>query len=436
MAAKSSIEIVCFVEETLESLVYEESNIRIFRLDHLGIYVSGVRSVARMLSGVVKALVIDSRWTYSAFTGCLEVSFLLHHRGLSPTVSHFFEIETGYGLRGLSAVEVNALDAGCSLWTARILLDPALDYNLYGFRVEFEDSSEFCIPVQGVQCEDSQVIALGKIKESRYEMLEWSRYKGLVYIKKKPLEEHPRVESLLSLLDLDVDGKAGVAHKQESSRKPFWIIGNGPSVDPGVLDRLVGQPSMCFNRFHLCYSDTRFRPKYTVCADPQVAQDFGEEIHARAGGIVVFALQREHQDAVSRFATSLLLEVGYPPIFSKNPNQFVSGGGSSVYVGFQIALYLGVRKFYLYGFDFDFEYVQDFSGVRRDVQGDGNHFIESYRSGARWIPPEPKGIGAGMAGARALIEHEGGEIYNVSKGGYLHAFKRADISDALEKEGL
>jgi hypothetical protein len=123
----------------------------------------------------------------------------------------------------------------------------------------------------------------------------------------------------------------------------------------------------------------------------------------------------------------------FPPIFSRSADQFVTPGGSSVFIGMQIAYFMGVRSFYLYGMDFKFAFARSASpsDSLRHAIGEGNHFIENYRAGRPWTPPDLKEIGAGFLVARTLVSHEGGFIRNTTRGGLLEIFDRVPFATAL-----
>ena len=209
-----------------------------------------------------------------------------------------------------------------------------------------------------------------------------------------------------------------------------WLIGNGPSVRIGDLEALKGQLTFGFNRLYLAYGQTSFRPTYTVTGDSQMIEDFGQEIVDVAGG-TVFVVNDTAPDVVGDYIWVRLVPI-YPPLFSTSPDYEVSPGGSSLYMAMQIAYKMGVRKFYIYGADFKFNFGQARSRDRfRVATGDGNHFIQNYRSGKPWCPPSIKDIGCAFLTARLLMEREGGFVRNASRGGALEMFERTPFENAL-----
>ncbi|MGQ9369006.1 glycosyltransferase [Azospirillum sp. ST 5-10] len=212
-----------------------------------------------------------------------------------------------------------------------------------------------------------------------------------------------------------------------------WLIGNGPSVRPEDLDRLRGEITFGFNRFHLAHGMTALRPTYTVTGDRQMIEDFGQEIVDRSGG-TVFVADAEPPELVGDFVW-LRQIAHHPPLFSFDPAEFVSPGGSSLFVAMQLAYFMGIRTFHVYGADFRFVYERSGSGDKfRTATGDNNHFIPNYRSNRPWCPPSFRDICPAFLAARVLMESGGGWIRNATRGGLLEIFERADF-DAVAPGG-
>ena len=211
-----------------------------------------------------------------------------------------------------------------------------------------------------------------------------------------------------------------------------WVIGNGPSVQTADLDRLEGRITFAFNRFHLAHESTRLRPTYTVSADRQMIEDFGQDIVDRSGGAVFIAAQQP-PDLVGDYIWLRLVDVS-PPLFSLSPDRAVTPGGSSAYVAMQLAYFMGIRRLYLYGMDFRFSFERNpaAAGAYRSATGEGNHFIADYRDGRPWCPPSFRQIATSFYAARVLMESEGGFIRNATRGGALEIFPRHDFDAALK----
>ncbi len=208
-----------------------------------------------------------------------------------------------------------------------------------------------------------------------------------------------------------------------------YLIGNGPSVAVGDLERLQGALTFCFNRFHLAYGEMDFRPSYTVMADTQIIEDFGSEIAREGSGDLVVASAYRPAHLATDFIW-LPLKNLRPFEFNDSIDRMIAPGGSVLVVALQLAFYMGVRDVVLYGVDhhFDFESIP---GDDQRVQGEGNHFIKDYRAGMSWYPPNPRQIDEALEVSKRHYERSRGSIRNATRGGKLEIFERAELDDLI-----
>ncbi|MEJ8574211.1 hypothetical protein [Microbaculum marinum] len=211
-----------------------------------------------------------------------------------------------------------------------------------------------------------------------------------------------------------------------------WLVGNGPSVRHDDLERLAGKLTFGFNRLYLAYEKMAFRPTYVVSGDLQMIRDFGEDMVRRSAAPVF--LSCEDRPELDAPFTWLRQVTCFPSVFSLDPTSYVTAGGSSVYVAMQLAYFMGVREFYLYGADFRFTYSRTASnGDRnRSAVGDNNHFIKNYRAGRPWSPPELRNISASFLTADIFMRLQGGMVRNATRGGSLEIFERVPFEDAVQ----
>lgn len=210
-----------------------------------------------------------------------------------------------------------------------------------------------------------------------------------------------------------------------------WLVGNGPSVKVDDLEKLSGTLTFCFNRFHLAYPTMSFRPTFTVTADRQMIEDFGQEIVDCAGG-TTFVADERLPDLLGDY---VWLRLAASSLFSLDPTHVTNPGGSSLFVAMQIAHYMGIRRLFIYGADFKFNFSPA-RGIRdnfRAATGDGNHFIPNYRSGKAWCPPSLKDIAPSFQLARYLFAAHGGFIRNATRGGILEIFDRTPFEEAIRQ---
>jgi hypothetical protein len=113
------------------------------------------------------------------------------------------------------------------------------------------------------------------------------------------------------------------------------------------------------------------------------------------------------------------------PAFSDDITCGMYQCGTVTYDALQLAVYLGFRKIYLLGVDFDFS---------ADYKAKSNHFTDNYyseKSRTAYFERELQ-MKAYLA-AKEYAEAHGIKIYNATRGGKLEVFERVDF-DSLFAE--
>jgi len=228
-----------------------------------------------------------------------------------------------------------------------------------------------------------------------------------------------------------------VALKDIHRGKRAWVIGNGPSVRLEDLNKIPeGDIVFAFNRFYLAHPDTKLRENYLFSSDTLMIKDFGQEMIDRSTGLVFFSQSGKDLGLLSTIEGRFIYLTpsdNAQPFFSYRVSDFISPGGSSVFMAIQIAHYMGIRDINLYGLDYSFslQHVHD-PRYRFPVSfNEGNHFIPNYRADRPWCPPTWRDISAGFLNARISVEAAGGRIRNATRGGKLETFERVAFEEAL-----
>lgn len=213
--------------------------------------------------------------------------------------------------------------------------------------------------------------------------------------------------------------------KDRHSGGEALLIGNGPSVDVEILEKIRGPVTFCFNRFYLAYEQfsLKFTPHYTVCIDPQVIRDFGPDIVEFSKGVILFGTCRRITFPGEYKCFPLMPT--RPFRFSGNMERYVSTGDSVVVAAVQIAYYMGIRKMYLYGVDHNFKIERRLENGR--VTGDDNHFLMEYRSEKAWHPPNLLNIENAFKSCESFLKSKDGFLINCTDGGRLEVLPRKDI---------
>ena len=215
-----------------------------------------------------------------------------------------------------------------------------------------------------------------------------------------------------------------------------WIIGNGPSVRIPDLEKLTPYVSFGANRLYLAYNRTDFRPRYTVSVDEQMIRDFGHEMVEKNEGPVFLVTNSVGIPQASN-CFHLVPKGGTPLRFSTDITNFVTPGGGSLIGAIQIGYYMGIRHFFLYGIDHKFRFTPGTSeDPLESAIGDGNHFIEQYRSGRPWQRPVSWQAESSFLMSHVFLEGRGGFVNNATHGGQLNTLPRVPFEKALEMTRL
>lgn len=215
-----------------------------------------------------------------------------------------------------------------------------------------------------------------------------------------------------------------------------FLIGNGPSVKIDDLEKMRGNLTFCCNRFHLAYDKTSFRPTYTVSSDRQMVKDFGNEIVENSHGTVFLVLNRNPNYIIGDYVW-IRLRSRSPLVFSTNIHDHAMPGGGTLITAIQIAFFMGVKRFILYGVDHNFSYSVDHTCTDsfKKAYGDGNHFIENYRQGKNWCPPAVSQIEESFQICDQFLRARNGWIINATHGGKLEVLERADFDSMIKHYG-
>jgi len=223
-----------------------------------------------------------------------------------------------------------------------------------------------------------------------------------------------------------------------------FIIGNGPSLKIGDLDKLKNEITFACNKIYLAFDQTTWRPTYYSILDVLVAENNQSAVNE------LKLCKIFHEDVRSYFNDAdgiIWLKALKTPVsngeyegkFSTSALEGVYGGWTVIYPQIQLALYMGIREIYLIGVDFSFEVPKSTgrkcrSGEILEHQGESNHFHPEYRKpGETWTTPLlDLQYKAFLAANRTFAEY-GGSIFNASRKTALDVFPHVDFDDIIKK---
>lgn len=209
------------------------------------------------------------------------------------------------------------------------------------------------------------------------------------------------------------------------------LIGNGPSVKTKDLEDISKDEEMisfAANRFYLCHEQTSFRPHYVLSSDQQIIDDFGDDITYNNVNSQVFLASLFKPKHVKNDFVWIKLIHGRPFKFSKDIKRSLMSGGGTLIAALQLGYHMGIREFYLYGVDHNFDYKKDGAQVN-NVKGEGNHFIDNYRSGKSWQEPRIDLVEDSFKECDRILRLENGFLKNATHGGKLQVLERIEFNE-------
>lgn len=222
-------------------------------------------------------------------------------------------------------------------------------------------------------------------------------------------------------------------NKDKHAGERCFIIGNGPSLKMGDLDKLKNEITFASNKIFLAYEETDWRPTYYCIEDYLVAsqnRNILDNIHSE-----IF-IEKTTLDFLNS-SEAMVFEFrhdGTKDGFSKDVTHGLMHGYSIVCSQMQIAYYMGIKEIYLLGVDFSFVYNEkEASSVFHNIQcyeynNDVNHFTDKYRvKGELWTHPDLEKQYGFFSYVQRNVVGDGFKIYNASRQTKLDVFPRVNF---------
>jgi len=207
------------------------------------------------------------------------------------------------------------------------------------------------------------------------------------------------------------------------------VICNGPSLKAVDMSSLKGVDCFGLNRSYMAYEDWGFVPKYFVCVNELVLDQFSHDIER------INAVKFLNYSKKSLFSndSSYFLMLAFKDRVVNSLQKSVSCAATVTFVAIQLALIMGYKRIGIVGLD------HSFSGPGRPNQTlaagdeDENHFLSNYFSGGiQWEYPDLDKNEKGYEILRRYAESRGVEIYDCSENGMSRAFQKSKLTDFLK----
>lgn len=225
--------------------------------------------------------------------------------------------------------------------------------------------------------------------------------------------------------------------KDKYTGKRCFIIGNGPSLRPEDLDKLVNEYTFAFNRIYYIFDQTPWRPTFYCTQDAKIARASAEKIQKEISTSYVFAPINlkwyENVDINSDYFFSPKQAGEEVPEFSEDIPSRIGVGNTVAYTAMQLAVYMGFREIYLIGVDHSFHTYQDQSGNIITDSTAKDYFCAEYNQDKDqlFIPKLDLSTLSYLA-AQEYAQTHPVKIYNATRGGKLEVFPRVDFDELFE----
>lgn len=225
-------------------------------------------------------------------------------------------------------------------------------------------------------------------------------------------------------------------HSRHGGKRPWLIVGNGPSLKTTDLEALAGLPSIASNKINLLYDTTSWRPTLYTIADPlllfklssQYYHDFGQVI---TPDTTYYLCKAENKVPFRYLYTKVYdrwkaaLDGPAHPI-----DDGIMDGSTITTCNIQIALWLGATTIYLIGCDHFYDKDREGRIAHTDA---ANHFHPDYRKPGEIVNGAPiERMETGYRRMRDLAEANGSRIINISRQTGLTIFERGTVESVFE----
>jgi hypothetical protein len=225
------------------------------------------------------------------------------------------------------------------------------------------------------------------------------------------------------------------------------VVGNGPSLRIGDLERLRDTVTFASNKIYLAYPETPWRPDYYSVEDHLILLNNRAEIEALNGSLKIFPANTRdfgYHAADTVFVpflppTSFTDPLSDPdfPAFSRDLSQGLAWGSTIVYSQIQMALHMGCREIVLIGVDHRYTLPGRKQGNQYLHEGEQNHFHPEYRQpGETWHEPNLEVLEVSYAKARDACAAAGVRLLNASRDSALDVLERVDFDQLFPQTGV
>ncbi len=246
-----------------------------------------------------------------------------------------------------------------------------------------------------------------------------------------------RIEALPDWFSWSANSRETRENKEKLSRlrdshnkQRCFIMANGPSLAQMDLTPLADEITLGMNRIYLLFDRLPFRPRYYVCSNELVLEQFSTDI--RGLPMTKFLNWNRRRLFTPPDETTMFfhLKLGINDSFGKDPTLHLWGGGTVTYVALQLAFYMGFSEVVLIGLDHNYAERGTPNTIEtRNQADDQSHFHPNYfPRGIKWQLPDLRHSEAAYLLARQAYESDGRRILDATLGGKCQIFEKANFA--------
>ena len=224
--------------------------------------------------------------------------------------------------------------------------------------------------------------------------------------------------------------------KDKYKGKRCFVIGNGPSLSPQDLNKIIDEKSFAANRIYYIYDKTYWRPTFYVSTDMDIIRQEKDKISS-LDQVIKFI----NYDAKKFFSRDVHnIYIFLKGKFNLKRNRFIQNNVSddiSKYctntqtvtcVSMEIAMYMGFTEIYLLGVDHNFSKYIDKNGSLIEDKSINNYF-EGMHGGDKQAILYVDDTTACYEVVKDYAKKKGVKIFNATRGGKLDVFERVNFDE-------
>lgn len=244
--------------------------------------------------------------------------------------------------------------------------------------------------------------------------------------------------------------RALLALKDKYKGRRCFIVGNGPSLTTEDLDLIRNEISFGMNSIYKVFEDTQWRPTYYVTNDVMLNYKMKTPQESRIADLISCLksyqfdhcfissskydklIRDEYSGSVTFLPTSdylyMLKQPRFPEVSCDCANE-CTAFGTTAFLIYQLAVYMGFSQIYFLGTDCDYTSGK-IHAYKDDIE---NTQLYADKAVAKQL--ELALLRGFCAINRDNISRRGIEIYNATRGGKLEVFSRVRLED-IEGVGM